>query len=160
MESPAGRHCRQAQGIVIMPSLRALALVLFLTVPLVGAAAAPVPIGDPDKFSSAFMQSLSGRGARAAAVVVADAVGKPDVIDNLHKFLQVFDGKKFDFTKKVFDRSFGDALRQIVIYAFVPDFGFFYFRFNFKMTSGGWVLSHFTLKSETEELFPKDFIID
>jgi hypothetical protein len=40
----------------------------------------------------------------------------------------------------------------------VEDIGFVYFRFNFKMTGTGWVLANFNFKSETEELFPKDFV--
>jgi hypothetical protein len=33
-----------------------------------------------------------------------------------------------------------------------------YFRFNFKMSSGGLILVNFTFKDETTELFPKDFV--
>ena len=47
---------------------------------------------------------------------------------------------------------------QIIYYVYLEDVAFFYFRFNFKMTGAGWMLSNFTFKSETEELFPKDFV--
>ena len=31
-------------------------------------------------------------------------------------------------------------------------------RFNFKMSKDGWILANFNFKSETNELFPKDFV--
>jgi hypothetical protein len=49
------------------------------------------------------------------------------------------------------------ALRQIVYYSYLEGLGFVYFRFNFKMTSTGWILANFSFKDETNELFPKDF---
>jgi hypothetical protein len=71
--------------------------------------------------------------------------------------LRVFDGKNFDFSKKVIDNEVGGALRQIIHYSYVEQVGFIYFRFNFKMTSKGWVLANFNFKSETNELLRKDF---
>ena len=73
------------------------------------------------------------------------------------RFLQTFEGKKFDFTKKAIDKDYNGALRQIVYYSYVEGLGFIYFRFNFKMTSTGSILAHFSFKDETNELFPKDF---
>ena len=74
------------------------------------------------------------------------------------KFLKILEDKNFDFTKKVIDKDYNNALRQIVFYSHIKNLGFMYFRFNFKMTSTGWVLANFTLKDETNELFPRDFM--
>ena len=74
------------------------------------------------------------------------------------KFLKILEDKNFDFTKKVIDKDYSNALRQIVFYSYIKNLGFAYFRFNFKMTSTGWVLANFTFKDETNELFPRDFM--
>jgi hypothetical protein len=71
--------------------------------------------------------------------------------------MKILDNKRIDFSKKVIDKEIGGALRQIMYYVYVEDVGFLYFRLNFKMTSTGWILANFTFKSETNELFPKDF---
>jgi hypothetical protein len=133
-----------------------LALVLALCIPAYPAE--PAYVADPEQFSNGFVHALSTNGSRDAAKMVADAIGKPDVSDSLQKVLQVFDGKTFDFSKKVVDRDFNNALRQIVVYSKIANVGFTYFRFNFKMSKAGWILANFTFKDETNELFPKDFI--
>ena len=74
------------------------------------------------------------------------------------KFLKILEDKNFDFTKKVIDKDYSNALRQIVFYSYIKNLGFAYFRFNFKMTSTGWVLSNFTFKDETNKLFPREFM--
>ena len=53
------------------------------------------------------------------------------------KFLKILEDKNFDFTKKVVDKDYNNALRQIVFYSYIKNLGFVYFRFNFKMTSTG-----------------------
>jgi hypothetical protein len=135
-----------------------IALALVLALSISAFPAEPAYVGDPEQFANGFVHTLSTNGSREAAKVVADALGKPDISDNLRTVLQSFDGKAFDFTRKVFDRDFNNALRQIVIYSKVPNLGFIYFRFNFKMGKAGWILANFTFKDETNELFPKDFI--
>jgi hypothetical protein len=72
--------------------------------------------------------------------------------------MKLLESKKIDFAKKVIDKEFSNALRQIVYYAYVENIGFVYFRVNFKMTSTGWILASFNFKSETNEIFPKDFV--
>ena len=72
--------------------------------------------------------------------------------------MKELDGKKFDFGKKVYDKDYNGALRQIVYYTYVENFGFVYFRFSFKMTSRGWYLTNFLFKESSDELFPKDLI--
>lgn len=89
--------------------------------------------------------------------MIANSIGKPDFSTTLANALQIFEGEKFDFTKKVVDKDYNGGLRQIVYYSYIENRGFYYFRFNFKMTSTGWVLAHFAYKGETDELFPKDF---
>jgi len=85
-------------------------------------------------------------------------MGKPELSGTLTNAFQVFEGKNFDFTKKVVDKDYNGALHQVVYYSYVENLGFVYFRFNFKMSSQGWLLANFAFKDETNELFPKDFI--
>jgi hypothetical protein len=88
---------------------------------------------------------------------LSEAIGQPGSLSAMQGALRAFDGKNFDFSKKVIDNEVGGALRQIIHYSYVEQVGFIYFRFNFKMTSKGWVLANFNFKSESAELFPKDF---
>jgi hypothetical protein len=121
-------------------------------------AAEPSRISDLDKFCEETMQTISSKARRDAADVITNSMGKPELSGTLGNAFQVFEGKNFDFTKKVLDKDYNGALRQIVYYSYVEKLGFVYFRFNFKMTSSGWLLAHFAFKDETNELFPKDFI--
>jgi hypothetical protein len=116
------------------------------------------PVEDPDKFSEEVMRMISANSFAEAGKMLAEATGQPIQTESVAKALQVLDGKRFDFSSKVFDNKFGNALRQIVYYAYVENIGFLYFRFNFKQTSRGWVVANFNFKSETIELFPKDFV--
>jgi hypothetical protein len=119
--------------------------------------AEPIRIGDPDKFTAEIMETISKKRPRDVAGMIANTIGKPDASDSLLKLLQVFEGRRFDFTKKVIDKDYNGALRQIVYYSYLEGLGFVYFRFNFKVTSTGWILANFSFKDETNELFPKDF---
>jgi hypothetical protein len=119
--------------------------------------AEPIRIPDPDKFSAEIGDTISKNRARDVAAMIANTIGKPDASDPLLKLLQVFESRRLDFTKKVIDKDYNGALRQIVYYSYLEGLGFVYFRFNFKRTSTGWILANFSFKDETNELFPKDF---
>jgi hypothetical protein len=133
----------------------AFGAIIALAVP--ASSAEPVRIGDPDKFSAEIVETISKKRPRDAAGMIANTIGKPDSSDPLLRLLQVFEGRSFDFTRKVIDKDYNGALRQIVYYSDLEGLGFVYFRFNFKMTSTGWILANFSFKDETNELFPKDF---
>jgi hypothetical protein len=120
--------------------------------------AQPKPIGSPDKFSGDVIELIARGAAKDAAVTITDVMGQPAAAINIQNALQVFEGKRFDYSKKVIDNNIADALRQIIHYSFVENVGFVYFRFNFKMSSKGWLLANFTFKTETNELFPKDLV--
>jgi hypothetical protein len=115
------------------------------------------PIDDPEKFAADVVQTIADGASNDAAKTIIEAVGQPASLSSLQSALLVFDGKKFDFSKKVIDNEISGALRQIIHYSHVEKLGFVYFRFNFKMTSKGWVLANFNFKSESAELLPKDF---
>jgi hypothetical protein len=140
-----------------MPNILKLAFGAILALAVPASSAEPVRIGNPDKFCEEIVQTISQKSPRDAADMIANTIGKPDASDSLLKFLQIFEGKNFDFTKKVIDKDYNGAVRQIVYYSYLEGLGFVYFRFNFKMTSTGWILAHFSFKDETNELFPKDF---
>ena len=115
------------------------------------------PIDNPEKFAADVVQTIANGASNDAAMTISEAVGQPNVLSAIQSALRVFDGKNFDFSKKVIDNEVGGALRQIIHYSYVEQVGFIYFRFNFKMTSKGWVLTNFNFKAETNELLPKDF---
>ena len=115
------------------------------------------PIDNPEKFTADLVQTIANGAPNDAAATISEAIAQPGVLSKIQNAFQVFSGKKFDFSKKVIDNEFGGALRQIIHYSYVEQVGFIYFRFNFKMTSKGWVLANFTFKAEANELLPKDF---
>ena len=115
------------------------------------------PIDNPEKFTADLVQTIANGAPNDAAATISEAIAQPGVLSKIQNAFQVFSGKKFDFSKKVIDNEIAGALRQIIHYSYVEQLGFIYFRFNFKMTSKGWVLANFTFKSETTELLPKDF---
>jgi hypothetical protein len=115
------------------------------------------PIDNPEEFTADLVQTIANGAPNDAAKTISEAIGQPAVLSKIQNAFQAFNGKKFDFSKKVIDNEIGGALRQIINYSYVEQLGFIYFRFNFKMTSKGWVLANFTFKSETDELLPKDF---
>ena len=102
-------------------------------------------IQDADKFCGDVLSAISHNQLRKAVDMIAGTTGQPDSASALLSGLNLLDGKNFDFTKKVFDKDFNGALRQIVYYSYVDNLGFLYFRFNFKMTSTGFILSNFKL---------------
>jgi hypothetical protein len=115
------------------------------------------PIDNPEKFAADVVETIANGASNDAARSIIEAVGQPASLSSLQSALHAFDGKKFDFSKKVIDNEISGALRQIIHYSHVENLGFVYFRFNFKMTSKGWVLANFNFKSEAAELLPKDF---
>jgi hypothetical protein len=134
----------------------AFAMVLLTSLPALGAD--PARVDDPEKFCVEVMNAISSGKPSDAANLIATKVGRADSAGELMKFLKILEDKNFDFTKKVIDKDYSNALRQIVFYSYIKNLGFAYFRFNFKMTSTGWVLSNFTFKDETNELFPREFM--
>jgi hypothetical protein len=142
-----------------MRIIRRLVLLLLALSLATSAAIAALPaISDPDKYAAEVMALLTKGDVAALAKMVTDSIGKPDSADQLKNALGVLSGKPIDYSDKVIDNTFGKGLRQIVYYTFVDNIGFIYYRFNFKMTGKGWVLANFVFKTETNELFPKDFV--
>jgi hypothetical protein len=137
---------------------RLVLLLLALSLATSVAMATPPAINDPDKYAAEVMRLLVKGDMAAVAKTVADSIGKPDSADGLKNALGMFSGKTIDYSDKVIDNTFGKGLRQIVYYSFIDNIGFIYYRFNFKMSSKGWILAHFVFKTETNELFPKDFV--
>lgn len=120
------------------------------------AAAQPSRVDDPAAFSETIVRDFTAHVPDMARSIAA-AIGRPETAEGLTRSLQQFAGKRIDFADKVVDQKYGTALNQIVYYTFIDDFGFLYLRFNFKRTTTGWILSNFTYRSETDELFPAGF---
>jgi hypothetical protein len=119
---------------------------------------AALRIQDPAKFSQDLLANISPFNAGEVARKVAATIGKPEAVETIVNGLKAVDGKKIDISRKVVDRDINGALHQIIYYAYVENVGFLYFRLNFKITSTGWILANFNFKTETNELFPKDFV--
>jgi hypothetical protein len=134
----------------------AFAMILIASLPALGAD--PTRVADPENFCAEILNAISSGKPNDAANLIATTIGRADSAGELMKFLKILEDKDFDFTKKVVDKDYNNALRQIVFYSYLKNLGFVYFRFNFKMTSTGWILSNFTFKDETNELFPRDFM--
>src|SRR5215813_4557919 len=114
-------------------------------------------IDNPETFAADVVHMIANGASNDAAKTITDVVGQPAQVSTVQNAFRIFDGKEFDFSKKVVDNEIAGALREIMHYSYVDKLGFVYFRFNFKMTSKGWVLAHFSFKSEAKELLPKDF---
>jgi hypothetical protein len=139
-------------------ALRCALCLLVLSLAPSPAIAEPKYVDDPDKYAAEVMQLLVKGDMATLAKTVTDSIGKPESADTLKNALGMLNGKTIDYNGKVIDNTFGKSLRQIVYYSFVDSVGFIYYRFNFKMSSKGWILANFNFKTETNELFPKDFI--
>jgi hypothetical protein len=141
-----------------MPRLSQIAVIIFLALTGPALADAPTRIPDPGKFCDDMFANVSPFKSGELAKKVSVAMGKPENTEAMTNGLKLLDDRKIDYSKKALDRDFGNALRQIVYYMYVENIGFVYFRLNFKVTSAGWILASFNFKTETNELFPKDFI--
>jgi hypothetical protein len=139
-------------------ALRCALCLLVLSLAPSPAIAEPKYVDDPDKYAAEVMQFLVKGDMATLAKTVTDSIGKPESADTLKNALGMLNGKTIDYNGKVIDNTFGKSLRQIVYYSFVDSVGFIYYRFNFKMSSKGWILANFNFKTETNELFPKDFV--
>jgi hypothetical protein len=139
-------------------ALRCALCLLVLSLAPSPAIAEPKYVDDPDKYAAEVMQLLVKGDMATLAKTVTDSIGKPESADTLKNALGMLNGKTIDYNGKVIDNTFGKSLRQIVYYSFVDSVGFIYYRFNFKMSSKGWILANFNFKTETNELFPKDFV--
>jgi hypothetical protein len=142
-----------------MSSVLSMVFAAILVLTVSASAAELRHISDPDKFCEEVLSTISNKVLGKTVDLIANSTGQPDSsTEALANTLKIFEGKTFDFTRKVVDKDYNGGLRQIVYYSYVDKFGFIYFRFNFKMTSSGWILANFAFKDETLELFPKDFI--
>ncbi|SFL90904.1 hypothetical protein SAMN03159423_4346 [Bradyrhizobium sp. NFR13] len=133
-------------------------LAIFLCLTGSAAFAAALPVDDPDRFANETFTLITQNKFHDAAHKLSETVGQPDTAKKLERGLKAFEGRKFDFGKKVYDKDYGGALRQIIHYAYFEKTGFIYFRFTYKMTSRGWYLTNFLFKDAGQDLFPKRFI--
>jgi hypothetical protein len=139
-------------------ALRCVLCLLVLSLGSSLAIAEPKYVDDPDKYAAEVMRFLIKGDMATVAKMVSESIGKPENADQLKNALGLLSGKTIDYSDKVIDNTFGKGLRQIIYYSFIDNVGFIYYRFNFKMSSKGWILAHFFYKTETNELFPKDFV--
>lgn len=138
--------------------LVALFALCLLTAP--GLADDPKPIADPEKFSEDILTDFAENRISDVATRMADVTGTPEQKLTFESIFRPLEGKKYEFRKKVVDKDYAGALRQIVHYAFVKEVGFVYFRFNYKQAGSGWILANFNFTTETTELFPPGMNIE
>src|SRR5450432_2469346 len=78
-------------------------------------------IQDPGEFCEDLFANISPFKSGDIAKKVAAAIGKPEASETMANALKLLDGKQIDFAKKVIDKDFNNALRQIVYYAYVEN---------------------------------------
>jgi hypothetical protein len=110
-----------------MSSLVRMIFVAILALAVPASAAESRRIPDLDKFCEDTVQTISNKARSDAADMITSSMGKPELSATLTNAFQVFEGKNFDFTKKVLDKDYNGALRQIVYYSYVEKLGFVYF---------------------------------
>jgi hypothetical protein len=120
-------------------------------------AAEPIRIDDPERSSEEIMEDFAQQRILEAAKKLADFVGSPEQQSSIAATLEFLKGKQILYHKKVIDKDFNGALRQIIQYSYVKDVGFVYFRFNYKQSGTGWIMANFLFQTETMELFPPTF---
>lgn len=117
----------------------------------------PVLIDDPAKSSEEILKDLTQSHVQNAAKMLALYVAKPEVEALVTSQLKFMNGKVVQYSKKVIDKDYNGALRQIIYYSYIKDVGFVYFLFNFKQTGTGWIMSNFLFQTESHDLFPPIF---
>jgi len=100
----------------IMPSILRIVFAVILALALPASAAEPRRVSDPDKLCQDVMQDISNKARPEAVDLIVNSIGKLDFSTTLANALQIFEGKNFDFTKKVVDKDYNGGLRQIVYY--------------------------------------------
>jgi hypothetical protein len=118
----------------------------------------PKPIADPEKSSEDILADFAENRISDVATKMADVTGAPEQKPAFESLFRPLDGKTYEFRKKVVDKDYAGALRQIVHYAFVKEVGFVCFRLNYKQAGSGWILANFA--AETTELFPPGMNIE
>jgi hypothetical protein len=96
-----------------------IGVILALALPAL--AAEPPRSLDVDKFCEEFLHKISNEARQEAADLIANSAGKPESSGFLMNATQIFEGKNFDFTKKVVDKGYNGASRQIVYYSYIED---------------------------------------
>ena len=63
------------------------------------------PIDNPEKFAAGVVETIANGASNDAARSIIEAVGQPASLSSLQSALHAFDGKKFNFSKKVIDNE-------------------------------------------------------
>lgn len=120
----------------------------------------PAVQADPGAAAQNYTEMIASGRIDEGAKAIAGAIGAADRADSLAGPLGGFRNLKAEVTDKVVDKTYGTSLRQIIYVLNYPTTNFLYLRYNFKRTGKGWMLVDFTFKTETREIFPKDFTAD
>lgn len=119
------------------------------------------PVSDPLGAARQLSGTLEAEGAKAFTEGLASALGNPEARALGEKFA-VIEKKKADVSSIVFDKTYGDAIRVIVQYqnGLSAEHPFVYFKFVYKRTGSGWVLTNFDFDDEAFQAFPQKFAIE
>jgi hypothetical protein len=132
--------------------------VLICITPHTPVQAAPQFISD----ANATIEKLDGTISTGDTQGLTDALvvlmGIQEQKDSLASAFAYFKGKKPDVSDKVFDKTYGTSIRRIVTYHSYSDMTVLYARYTLKRFKQGWVLVNFDYKTETQQLFPPDYI--
>jgi hypothetical protein len=121
---------------------------------------AQVPIADPAQFSTTFIKQLETSGAEAVSEIIGRAVGNPAGKAALTPHLIPFEKKSSKMYGIASDVDFNGFVRVIIVYTYglIDQSPYLYFRFTFKNSPEGWLLTNFNFKTEPQEAFPAEFL--
>jgi len=114
------------------------------------------PIPDPDDFALETTTQVIGDVSGAVDKVVT-AMGNSSQRDILLASLKTVPDWHGGIIDKVWDKSYGTTLHQIIYTVATDGKGELYFRYNFKRWPKGWILANFAFKSENQQIFPPEW---
>lgn len=134
--------------------------ILFLVVITSRGALAEVPsiVADQDATAQELTQLVVSGDFQKATDKIYDLLGKkPGKKEVFLAELKQYDGYKDSVVDKVFDKSYGTSLRQIIYVTLNSDKLALYQNFTFKRWPEGWVLTQYTIDEGNGGLFPSNW---
>ena len=134
------------------------ALALWLQAAPVSAQIMPV-VKDPSENSQRLLKMLEEEGAEPFSAEVMRLLKNEKPNAGFTDQLRAFGKKPADFSAMIYDKTYGEAIRVMLIYKQYDDgrFPFVYYQFTYKMTKDGWAMTNFRFKSDASQAFPEGY---
>lgn len=146
--------------------VRACAALLLGVVIFAGAASAqlrPRPTENPEEFTTETLDRVEKGDLEGLARIMGFALGV-DISDGQleSRFKQLAFAGAPQFFDRVYDRTLGQSLRQMIFYAPFRNerqqLNYIFFNFIFMRTESGWYLTHFQFDRNVNRLIPQGWI--